>query len=86
MKKSSGLHSQGTYAHEATSQRRHLEYIADGISNLSVTPRIILPDVESYSLLNLLIDSKAVGKSGFEISGALKSGDLDVFVNERLLH
>ncbi|GEM_PF-1871049 len=36
--------------------------------------------------MNLVIDSKAVGKSGFEISGALKSGDPGVFVNEGFLH
>jgi len=80
------LFSQGAYVDEAASQRGYLEYIADSVSGLPVKPLIILPDGEGYPLLNLVIDSKAVGKTGFEISGALKSGDPGVFVNEGLLH
>ena len=77
------MFADGEYAAETEQQRGLLEYIADGLSGLPVQPRIILPAGEGYPMLHLIINSQTVGKSGFEVSKELKSGDPGIFVNEK---
>ena len=77
------MFADGEYASETEQQRGLLEYIADGLSGLPVQPRIILPAGEGYPMLHLIINSQTVGKSGFEVSKELKSGDPGIFVNEK---
>ena len=77
------MFADGEYAAETEQQRGLLEYIADGLSGLPVQPRIILPSGEGYPMLHLIINSQTVGKSGFEVSKELKSGDPGIFVNEK---
>lgn len=79
------LFSEGEYGPSYTEQRKHLEYIADGLSGLPVEPRLILPEGEAIPLLHLVLDSDALGLSGFEVSRILKSGDPGILVNERHL-
>ena len=81
------LFSQGKYAPDFDEQRRHLEYIADGLSGLPVEPQIDLPedDGEGYPILDLLLDTEALGRSAFDISQELKRGEPGVFVQEKLL-
>jgi L-seryl-tRNA(Ser) seleniumtransferase len=77
------MFADGEYAAETEQQRGLLEYIADGLSGLPVQPRIILPAGEGYPMLHLIIDAQTMGKSGFEVSKELKSGDPGIFVNEK---
>ena len=77
------MFADGEYAAETEQQRGLLEYIADGLSGLPVQPRIILPTGEGYPMLHLIIDAQTMGKSGFEVSKELKSGDPGIFVNEK---
>ena len=77
------MFADGEYAAETEQQRGLLEYIADGLSGLPVQPRIILPAGEGDPMLHLIIDAQTVGKSGFEVSKELKSGDPGIFVNEK---
>jgi D-glucosaminate-6-phosphate ammonia-lyase len=79
------LFVEGKYRTEFDQQRKHLEYIADGLSGLPVEPRVILPNGEGYPLLHLMLDAQTLGKSGFEVSQELRRGNPGVFVNERLL-
>ena len=77
------MFADGEYAAETEQQRGLLEYIADGLSGLPVQPRIILPAGEGSPMLHLIIDAQPIGKSGFEVSKELKSGDPGIFVNEK---
>ena len=80
------LFSEGKYTSDFEEQRRHLEYVVDGLSGLPVEARIVLPDGEGYPILNLALDARQLGKSGFSVAHELKHAAPAVFVNEKLLH
>ena len=69
----------------ADEQRRYLEYVADGLSGLAVEPRIVAAGATGEPLLHLVLDSEALGKSGFEACRELKRGEPGVFPNKGLL-
>jgi L-seryl-tRNA(Ser) seleniumtransferase len=79
------LLAEGKYEPDYAAQRGFLEYVADGLSGLPVEPRVVLPAAEGYPLLHLVIDARALHKSGFDVSRELRQGDPGVFVNEKLL-
>ena len=79
------LFTGGGYRGSFEEQRGYLEYIADGLSGLPVEPRIVLPDGEGYAMLSLVLDTSALGRSAFDISEELKSGEPGVFVQEKAL-
>ena len=80
------LFAEGRYTTDFDEQRRHLEFIVDGLSGLPLEPRIVLPEGEGYPILNIRLDTTRLGRSGFDIAHELKNGGPGVFVNEKLLH
>ncbi|MBM3947750.1 MAG: aminotransferase class V-fold PLP-dependent enzyme [SAR202 cluster bacterium] len=78
------LFAQGKYAPDYRQMRRHLEYIADGLSGLPVEPRVITPE-EGPPVMHLVLDTKALGRSAFQVSQEMKKGNPGIFVQERLL-
>ena len=79
------LFTSGAYAPSYVEQRRHLEYIADGLSGLPAEPRVELPEGDASPTLKLVLDVEALGRSAFDISKELRRGDPGVFVQEKLL-
>ncbi len=79
------LFSEGRYEPYLEEQRRHLEYIADGLSGLPVELRVVERPGGAPPLLHVALDARALGKGGFEVSRELKRGTPGVFVNENLL-
>ena len=65
-------------------QRRHLEYVADGLSGMPAEPRIIISD-DGLPIMHLYIDGMTLGKSATEICQQLKQGEPGVFPNEMML-
>ena len=65
-------------------QRRHLEYVADGLSGMSTEPRIVTSD-DGLPIMHLYIDVMMLGKSATEICHQLKQGEPGVFPNEMML-
>ena len=79
------LFTSGAYAPNVVEQRRHLEYIVDGLSGLPVEPRIDIPEGDASPTLALVLDAGTLGRSAFDISKELRQGDPGVFVQEKLL-
>ncbi|MBM3945003.1 MAG: aminotransferase class V-fold PLP-dependent enzyme [SAR202 cluster bacterium] len=75
------LFAEGGYESSYQEQRRHLEFIADGVSGLPVQPRVAVP-AEGSPVLHLKLDTKAIGKSAFDVSLELKRGKPGIFVQE----
>lgn len=67
-------------------EREHLEYVSRGLKGLPVEPRLLLPrDRTGTPSLQLLLNTRLLGRSAFDVSRELKQGDPGVFVNERLI-
>lgn len=79
------LFSEGGYDLDFEEQRQHLEYVVDGLSGLPVEPKVVTPEGEGCTLLHLVLDREALGRSGFEVCLELKQGNPGVYLSEVML-
>ncbi len=77
------LFEEGRHASAAEEGRKHLESVSEGLADLPVEPRLILPRTSTGSpSLHLVLNTQALGRSAFAISRELKQGNPGIFVNE----
>jgi D-glucosaminate-6-phosphate ammonia-lyase len=78
--------SQQPPASAGDEQREHLEYISRELKGLPAEPRLLLPRERTGTpSLHLVLNTRLLGRSAFDVARELKKGDPGIFVNERLL-
>ena len=79
------LFADGKIGTNLDEQRGFLEYVADGLSGLPAEPRIIIDGSSGQPSMHLVLDSRVLDKSGFEVCRELRAGEPGVFPSEALL-